>query len=43
MRIPYNATMENAFLLYPNDSVRFSPNNDSHGSSYITVLAAEGL
>ena len=42
MNIPYNSTAENAFLLYPNDSLRFSPADDYFGNSYITVLAAEG-
>ena len=42
MNIPYDSTPENAFLLYPDDSLRFSPVENYHGNSYIAVLAAEG-
>ena len=42
MNIPYNSTPENAFLLYPNDLLRFSPADNYFGNTYIIVLAAKG-
>ena len=42
VNIPYNSTPENAFLLYPNDLLRFSPADNYFGNTYIIVLAAEG-
>jgi len=40
--IPYDGYRENAFLLYPNDTIRFYPAGNVSGESFIEVLAAEG-
>ena len=40
--VPYDVNRENAFLLYPNDAIRFYPAGNASGESFIEVLAAEG-
>jgi len=40
--IPYGSNRENAFLLYPSDTIRFYPAGNASGESFIEVLAAEG-